>query len=240
MTTIGGMIQESAERLQLSIDALSTGSAENAGLHDPETATSGLGVAARRPVDGLDTTGSSGLIRLETVMLGRCTALCRCQCHGSRQVRNRGTLFHTVIGRFLLDYNCIPIWDPRPCDDLRCLRSGPAFVKLVYLFPRWLLGRSLHVCLSWNSLIDQGAALHLSVPRVLHRSHDIFAAIQNSRLDRVKSILSSRQALPTDVDELGRSLLFVAIANTAIDLKIAEILLPLTGDLISLDSTGGY
>ncbi|KAM7217587.1 Ankyrin repeat-containing domain protein [Rhypophila decipiens] len=194
---------------------------------------------ANRNASGNTGEGGRGNIRLTANLVRRCGILCLCQCHRSRRVRSNldhNGLPRSILGGLLLDYNCIPVWDPRPCNDPRCVsRAGgnPSYISLIYLFPAWLFNKALSLKVIWGSLTDRGASLHISVPRILPFDHEIFWAIANSRLDIVQSNLSSRKVLPTDVNPAGSSLLFRSInrAPSSYSHPIAELFLSLTKDV---------
>lgn len=262
-----GALRESTERLEFSIEGRFSNNATAKGAYPSASGSSGQVTCAAEKEGGGTTaerheiantadpsssppeyTPKSGqaYIRLHTAPLRRCGILCLCQCHRSHSVRtNPYRLPWSVLGSFLLDYNCIPVWDPRPCNDPRCVNradGNPSYISLVYLFPAWLFSKALHLRVLWGTLTDRGASLHISVPRVLPFDHEIFWAIDNARLDIVQSNLSSRNVFPSDISPGGSSLLFYAIARqpTTYCHSIASLLLSLTKDLNFVNYQGRY
>lgn len=245
---ITSTIEESTKRLQLSIDGLTSNRFTI--VHPTPTDRTSALPGRPHPSNGSyqlegSEKGAIDLVRVETTVHQRCFILCKCQCHRSHVISSSNNkAIRAILGRFLLDYNCIPVWDPRPCNDPRCVNgttrtsSHPAYLKLVYLFPAWLLRRALHVNMSWASLTGEGAALHIRVPRVLPNSHQVFWAIDNQRFDIVRANLMSSKALPGDVNEFGQSLLYTSILNFNSSLEIADYLFALTKDLNAMDLEG--
>ncbi|KAM7196548.1 Ankyrin repeat-containing domain protein [Rhypophila sp. PSN 637] len=194
---------------------------------------------ANRNASGNTGESGRGYIRLNANLVRRCGIMCLCQCHRSRTVRSNldpNGLPRSILVGLLLDYNCIPVWDPRPCNDPRCVnRSGgnPSYISLIYLFPAWLFNKALSLRVLWGSLTDCGASLHISVPRMLPFDHEIYWAIDNSRLDIVQSNLSSRKVFLNDVDPNGSSLLWTSIymPQASYCPPIAELFLSISKDL---------
>ena len=88
-------------------------------------------------------------------------------------------------------------------------------LRLIYLFPEWMYGKALDFYLSWKSVTGQGASLHLRMPRAIPDKDNIFWAITQNKVDVVQSRLSSREVLPTDIDDYtGMPLLAVCVPIT--------------------------
>ncbi len=84
-------------------------------------------------------------------------------------------------------------------------------VHLLYCFPCWLWSRAINLRVSASAVFGVAASLHLEIPRVVKRSDMLWHDIISGSLPRVKSTLSSRLYLPSDIDEDGRTFLLVSL-----------------------------
>jgi hypothetical protein len=152
------------------------------------------------------------LISVQTTLSSarRCNPSCMCQCHKGSQTGTPG-LLSNVLGRLLIWYNGIPYWRPRTCNHPKCQRKSPTQVRLNYLFPRWMLQKGIHVCLSWGSVTGSGASLYLSVPRIIPDTHRAWSATDSNNLSWLQTMVRAENIFPTDVDPRGLSLLMVSL-----------------------------
>ncbi|KAK0620596.1 tryptophan synthase beta subunit-like PLP-dependent enzyme [Immersiella caudata] len=154
-----------------------------------------------------DTTGN---LELKVAVRWRCATTCKCQCHKFTYKQSPGYATQ-VVGRLFLAYNTAPVFHRRPCDHPGCRNQSMRSAQLRYSFPTWLLRRALYMSLSCDSLTGAGASLHLRVPRIIPESHNVWAAIRDSDLARLQSLMSRKDAFPTDIDKHGVSLLLRAV-----------------------------
>lgn len=198
------MVEESARRLQGSLDSLKTDRSQGSepGL-DPRATTTAL--AYPKPQEQLDS-------RVDVVVTIRrkCPQNCLCQCHFRQTTQTPGGVFSRVLGQLFLNYSSVPVWDPRPCNRPGCNNEERTDSMLLrYAFPAWLLRRLLAFSASWGSLTGQGASLHMRVSRVLPDSHPVWNAILSCNTNQVRSLIEAHEVLPTDVNPRGMSVFYV-------------------------------
>lgn len=149
-------------------------------------------------------------LSLTATVRPRCRDTCKCQCHEVTTKRTPDGL-KTILGKIIFSYNSMPIWNARPCNHPRCLKNSQASVHLNYLFPSWLPRLAFAFSVSWNSLIGSGASLYVNMPRVVSEHSEIFKAIDTNNVLRLQWLFSSKQFLPTDMNEDGVCLLTVSL-----------------------------
>ena len=220
MVALGGLISKSTAVIQSSIESLSL-PAKPSGLAFVQVgAPLGKPLAPEPPNTDMQISkptpkvqSSADKIRVQTVVQKRCPPSCPCRCHQVRhvQTKHNGFLAQQAFGQLFLSYNGVPTWNQSACDTKRCIQGSDMSVRLVYVFPSWLYGKALDFYLSWKSVTGQGASLHLRMPRAIPKTDSIFWAILENKVDVVQSRFSSREVLPTDIDDdMGMPLLAVS------------------------------
>ncbi|KAI3391303.1 hypothetical protein diail_7610 [Diaporthe ilicicola] len=134
----------------------------------------------------------------------------RMTCHAVTTSRTPSMLSR-MLGTIILSYNSIAVWNSRPCNHPRCLRSSSNSVHLNYLFPVWLPRLAMTFSISWDSVVGSGASLYFSLPRVVSGSSEVFKAIDTNNIPRLQRLFSDRMFFPTDVNEDGVCLLTYAL-----------------------------
>ncbi|KAI0438160.1 ankyrin [Xylaria telfairii] len=177
---------------------------------------------------------SKSMIQFQAVLVRGCSSTCNCNCHQMKQSRSPGWL-GTFIGNLFLQYNTSPVFQRHKCDKLTCIAKSPSSVRLYYVFPYWLLARSIELHASWSSLVGPGSSLHIRVPRVLG-SHWIWRAIRFNDIRWVQIHLANKSFLATDVDRCGRSLAAIALSQHRFEL--AKFFAQQGSDIHSKDAFG--
>ena len=126
-----------------------------------------------------------------------CTKSCRCRCHRTATWASPYFL-SSVLGRLFTGYTGLPIL-AQACDEAGCQRSFAPFMSLQYCFPRWFAWRMLqiHLHLPYHGGIEQS----LRVSRVVWNGSEIFIKTLVGDVEGVKTLLTTRQHSPFDVDE---------------------------------------
>ncbi|KAK3988396.1 hypothetical protein QBC44DRAFT_398062 [Cladorrhinum sp. PSN332] len=214
------LVQVSTERLQSSITSTGLSSGSQATTTD------------RQPPIG--TTHDSQFLNFTATAKQRCKAGCYCQCHHRREVKSSSnTIISKVLGQLFLSYSCLPIWGATPCNYAQCENNAfgrPESATLCYIFPSWLVRRSLSVSASWGTLAGHGAKLHIRIPRVLPRSHNLWQTLGSDSVPGLQQMLSTGQLLFTDTNSLGESV-FYLIFSYVDSSKLHEFCLSLVGEL---------
>lgn len=153
----------------------------------------------------------------------RCPVTCKCQCHAVTTARTPSILSR-VLGTIILSYNSIPVWDSRPCNHPRCLKNSSMSVHLNYLLPVWLPRLAMAFSISWDSVVGSGASLYVNLPRVVTEYSEVFKAIDTNNVPRLQWLFSTRQFLPTDVNQDSVCLLTVSSTSNH-DLRSGWIIL---------------
>lgn len=171
-----------------------------------QTSIQGLSVAQTR----LSTISSTNL-DITATPYQQCSRPCQCRCHIRRRIQSRaGSILSKIIGQYFLGYNIVSTWARDPCDNrLECqrLKGGCGAFQLHYIFPPWLILGALAISVAWGGPNERGASIHLSVPRVLPKTHDVWTVVQRNDMIRLQSMLSRREVFPTDVNYKGWSIL---------------------------------
>ena len=162
-------------------------------------------------IDGADKAQPSTeteTLNVQATIKPRCSVTCICRCHEVTTALTPKFLSRT-LGRFILSYNSIPVWNSRACNHPRCLKNSQTSVHLNYLFPSWMPRLALAISASWDSVVGSGASLYLNVPRVVPEHSEIFRAINSNNVSRIQWLFSNRMFLPSDINEDGVCLLTV-------------------------------
>lgn len=161
---------------------------------------------------------SPGILNSNVLLSGTlrqtCPRLCKCQCHTISRI-NTPRLLQTIMGSLCIQYNSIPIFDRRPCNNPLCRSNSRTLIRLHYRFPSWMIARAICVYVSSRSLIDLGASMHLKIPRV-NNSPNLTLALYYDDIDWLKQNISQKKLFMTDIFESGESVLSVSIELDAL------------------------
>ncbi|KAI0896537.1 ankyrin [Annulohypoxylon nitens] len=169
----------------------------------------GLAETIVKPAAPLNKSTSTSMVSFQASLVSTCLTACRCSCHRLKRSQSPGWL-GSLIGGLFLEYNTIPLLQPVKCDVITCKAKSPSSVRLYYMFPQWLLARSIEFAVSWSSLTGSGSSLHLRVPRVLEY-HGVWKALLFGDMRWVLTHMARKDILPTDVDHQGISLALAAL-----------------------------
>ncbi|KAK0629239.1 hypothetical protein B0T17DRAFT_181609 [Bombardia bombarda] len=154
----------------------------------------------------------SHFIQIQASVQQRCSRYCQCQCHRTVDFQTPRWA-RSIIGSIAMQYNSIPIFDPRRCNVPTCHSAKKGSLRVAYQFPKWLLNRALSITAIWGSLTNQGAALYLRLPRVINDNlinlAVTFTALERDRGLRISHVerLVEYKILPTDiVEESGETI----------------------------------
>jgi hypothetical protein len=161
---------------------------------------------------GTKTTTNSA-IRIDASLRPRCELTCKCQCH-KRSLIKMPKLLQPIFGALSVNYNSIPVLQPRPCNSTLCKSNSLTSVQLQYYFPKWLISRGIHVAASWSSLTGYGASIHLETPFIISDSHRIWACINTGNITAIQHMFYENEIGPNCVSTLGVSLLLVCLRFT--------------------------
>ena len=150
----------------------------------------------------------SGILQISLTELRRCKAICACSCHQHRHYRSPGFL-DFILGCLFLGYSGTP-YASQKCDVKTCQKIPVAMASLKYVFPFWLLERTMYMTI----LLSQTKGLELIIRCVHVRPIDsgIFQANMNTSgtSEILKSMLKRGEASALDVENAGRSGLWVS------------------------------
>lgn len=169
----------------------------------------GLAETVIKPAAQLNRSTSISTVSFQASLVPTCFSTCKCSCHRLKRSQSPGWL-GSLIGGLFLEYNTIPLLRPVKCDVIACKTKSPSSVRLYYMFPQWLLARSIELAVSWSCLTGSGSSLHLRVARVLE-FHDVWRAIEFGDMRWVLTHMARKDVLPTDVDHWGTSLALAAL-----------------------------
>lgn len=136
-----------------------------------------------------------------------CHYSCRCKCHQLQNSQSPGSL--AWLGTAFMQSRAVSLFSSPECDIVSCRSEASPSLRMVYIFPQWLLARSIEIAVSWSALTGAGSSLHLRVPRVLGK-HPVWRAISLGDFDWIQRNLAKKTILPTDVGEHGQSLAWVS------------------------------
>ena len=148
---------------------------------------------------------------IEATVKRGCSRHCSCQCHRHTRVESPKWI-RSVFGSLFLQYNSLPILDPRACDNKYCHRLSTKSVRLRYIFPQWLMTRAAYIAVSWHALTGSGSDIHIHVPRIL-QDYSASVAIRHGDLEWLTKAITTKEILPTDIAMNGNSLLRVCVDN---------------------------
>lgn len=137
----------------------------------------------------------------------KCTKYCPCRCHRKSQFHTP-LWFERVFGTLFCTYTGMPISVASSCTEETC-EGGDTSFQLTYFFPSWLVSRAIILSVSLNELSGRGAAICISVPRLIPDTSAVWAAVSSGELDPLKCLFKQGLASPFDIDSEGRTLLRV-------------------------------
>ena len=121
-----------------------------------------------------------------------CLTSCQCRCHQHVSTEYWGRM-SSILGSLFVEYNSLPILDPRPCNVASCVGQTRS-VKAQYRFPQWMMARAFVLAASWGSLNGAGCDLHLQVPQVIQpcAGAKLRRALDHSDMDWLKFAISNK------------------------------------------------
>ena len=138
---------------------------------------------------------------------------CLCSCHRSRERKRTPTVLDRFIGILFVGYVGLPHLNEQ-CDTTLCTpscfqRSDPG-IRVVYLFPAWLLARAMIVLMKYS--LASGPEFIIRVPRIVSFQASIFQYAGEGDLCGIKRLFKYGLSSPFDVDPRGTSTLMVSQA----------------------------
>lgn len=141
----------------------------------------------------------------------KCDRFCRCQCHiNTSYTTPRWMRF--FIGTLYISYSGTPLLNRRPCNYLRCRKSGSPTSNFIYYFPGWMVSRVLSVTGRHDDLNGIGASWTVRIPRVISEESDIWRRVRFGSAAVLLDTFREGLASPFDVSCHGMSLLAVCIS----------------------------
>ncbi|KAI1152077.1 ankyrin repeat-containing domain protein [Nemania diffusa] len=153
-----------------------------------------------------------------------CSVSCPCRCHRPPTRSSQPWLLSTVQ-QLLSLFMTTAHWESRLCDDKVCRDMSQQKLGLVYQIP--LTHHAIWLRLAWTSMFGPGASLHLRVARVV-TDYEAFRIAQQGTPEMLQRLFKKRLALPTDITQLGESLLLVAVKSQ--NRRMIDCLLELGAD----------
>jgi hypothetical protein len=160
---------------------------------------------------GLKQPGPASAMCVQAELQQRCELTCKCQCHKSTTLQTP-TWLQPVTGAFLVNYNSLPIFSPRPCNSSLCRSYSRTTITLQYYFPSWLFSLGVHMSSSWSGLTGQGARFHLQAPVVIDIGHRAWTLFDFDAVEDLRGMLTKRAIVPNCVNPQGVSLLLVSVS----------------------------
>lgn len=138
-----------------------------------------------------------------------CSVSCSCNCHYSRTTRSTPHWMVSILGRFFLSYDCLPLLDPRACNVAGCLNAAN-LIELVWHLPYWAWAREICLTIQTGDAFGANARISLAVPRVIPYSHPIWTPWGQQPDEWMLDLLNADRISPIDHDESGKTLLCVS------------------------------
>ncbi len=139
---------------------------------------------------------------------GKCERFCRCKCHVQKQV-GLPQWTKAVVGSLYGSFTGSAMPGPPECDYARCRQSGAYSTQLSYIFPSWLMGKSVSVSGTWSKLSGPAVTWTLRMPRVIPDQNRIWSLVEAGSVANVRKAFENNEASIHDVDEAGFTLLHV-------------------------------
>ena len=159
---------------------------------------------------GADTRIFQSVFQLKLTKHQGCQAFCICSCHRQRLFRSPSIL-DCIFGSLFVGYIGFP-GHSQICNIHACHKNTEKTASLRYIFPGWLLKRTLVTTLVFSKA--KGPEMLLRYSRVRPQNCQFFDSMFQthedvSHLDLVKGLLKGGEGSVLDVDEGGRSALHV-------------------------------
>jgi len=155
------------------------------------------------------TSKQDSLSCIEPYFRPTCSPTCRCQCHRRSSVASPTSL-QRMLGAFFLSYNNVPVIGAVVCDFAACIAASGPSLQLHYSLPSWLILRAVVFSVSWSTMTNLGASLHLKVPRIIQARDPIWEILRCGDVHRIRQRFIARQNSPTDILANGVSLFLVS------------------------------
>ncbi|KAF4970415.1 hypothetical protein FZEAL_10039 [Fusarium zealandicum] len=186
--------------------------------------------------DGYDATSNpnESLVTVTTIQpLGSraCGFGCRCRCHWSRRQFNSSAWMRPLLGSWLVKYQTVDSSRKLQCSESGCIAEQNSGIELEYQLPTWLWGGMLSFQAYQGS--QSGLSCSLRPVRFIHSDRAIWKWIQRPSVLR-EQLNAGLVCYPDDTDELGRSMMEVAVEHNsfesvAILLELWKNMLPQQG-----------
>ena len=165
---------------------------------------------SRPPAQGTSTRGNGHVPDTFICQLsrrGHCFVDCACVCHQYNGFWSPNFL-SLPLGLLFIGYNGnARIFEG--CDTLDCRARSNKKLCMYYMFPQWMVNMVI-----FARVCSQGPELLLRCLRM--REYEVtlaFQSVHHCRLDLVQSLIATGQTSILDVDQCGRSLLYVCLTH---------------------------
>ena len=158
----------------------------------------------------LETMNQSTRLVLQMAERQRCDLDCVCNCHCQKSIPSPSFL-SPLLGSLFIGYIALPRFFSR-CSTKTCLRSKPKG-QLFYMFPRWFLDVAVYLNIEFSRPNGPELLLRCLQVRQLQTTQS-YQALLKGQYAQAKTLVVIKRASVLDIDELGRSLLFVGPSRT--------------------------
>ena len=152
-------------------------------------------------------------ITLRTISNKPCGSFCSCACHKMSQIRSPG-LFDRLLGSIFIGYDALPLVT-KPCNSSRCAKGNVSSTVVSYIFPRWFIN-----CVVMLQTRPPTPEPVLRILRIRPNDSEIFKALRNQDISKVRRMIADGNASVRDVNEDGESLITVSPFSS----KIAQLM----------------
>ena len=173
-----------------------------------------------KPWGQLDETRTSNATRVTaTVASAHVASTCPCSCHnGNRPTKRTPTILNRFIGVLFIGYLGVPYVN-EPCNDPYCGQRCGSEIRLAYLFPAWLLARTLTILFKLSPA--RGPEFNIRLPRTISNTSRIITCAIKGNVDGMREILNKGLGSPMDVDiSNGCTPLIVSILSIGYEPKL--------------------
>ena len=168
-------------RLQASLDHQS-----HVPPHQPQTSTHGF--------------SSNSLISIRAHVPNtkwyNCPSYCRCTCHQKRCFASPRLLCN-ALGTLFVGYSGYPLNTLQQCTEISCRAQRALKLSIHYIFPAWLLTKSLKMTLINTSLNEIHASL--LVRRIVSPGSEVYRLVVLGDIDGLKNIFTRGLGSPNDI-----------------------------------------
>lgn len=140
-----------------------------------------------------------------------CKSGCTCQCHRQRLIQTPSFL-SGLLGKLSAGYSSNVVADAR-CDMPSCHKEKMLNLRVVYVFPRWLLAKAVSALVSQN----QQSVIHFVLSmRHYFNNEAIFTYIRWNNIEEVKRLIMSNKVSPNEREKRqGQTPLHVSRMQTS-------------------------